>query len=262
MFAVWEWEWGRRGGVIARAIAPLAAPRREVSRSAGLSLSSRPLRPLSLPRSRACPHRILRARARPARLLTRRLWRGFPLPLITISIVRTISFSIYSATKRILNSEPGTVETSTDASGKAPWINLRLGILNRDSTLDVALTSLLAGAASGAVVCVGSAPFELVKVGKVGRRKEGAQLTKHRSGDSSSTRSTATLIPSYMGPPRAPRRPRSAPRRRRPAPRPRQRPLPRLPPPHPRRRRRPPRPLGGGRSRRPSSRRRRCRRSS
>lgn len=94
-----------------------------------------------------------------------RLWRGFPLPLITISIVRTISFSIYSATKRILNSEPGTVENTTDASGKTPWINLRLGILNKDSTLDVALTSLLAGAASGAVVCVGSAPFELVKVG-------------------------------------------------------------------------------------------------
>lgn len=79
--------------------------------------------------------------------------------------MRTISFSIYSATKRILNSEPGTVEQTTDASGKTPWINLRLGILNRDSTLDVALTSLLAGAASGAVVCVGSAPFELVKVG-------------------------------------------------------------------------------------------------
>lgn len=87
------------------------------------------------------------------------LWRGFPLPLITISIVRTVSFSIYSATKRILNSTPASPRPD-----KEPWVNLHLGILNRDSTLDVALTSLLAGAASGAVVCVGSAPFELVKV--------------------------------------------------------------------------------------------------
>ncbi|WVF67662.1 hypothetical protein IAT40_002421 [Kwoniella sp. CBS 6097] len=72
------------------------------------------------------------------------LWRGFPLPLITISIVRTISFTIYTSTKRILNSVPGPSTTSAAS--------------------DVALTSMLAGGASGAVVCVGSAPFELVKV--------------------------------------------------------------------------------------------------
>ena len=39
-----------------------------------------------------------------------------------------------------------------------------MGVLNRDTATDVALTSLVAGGASGAVVCVGSAPFELVKV--------------------------------------------------------------------------------------------------
>ncbi|OCF40992.1 hypothetical protein I317_05191 [Kwoniella heveanensis CBS 569] len=71
------------------------------------------------------------------------LWRGFPLPLITISIVRTISFTIYTSTKRILNSVPGPSAVASS---------------------DVALTSMLAGGASGAVVCVGSAPFELVKV--------------------------------------------------------------------------------------------------
>nr|XP_018261786.1 uncharacterized protein I303_06231 [Kwoniella dejecticola CBS 10117]OBR83944.1 hypothetical protein I303_06231 [Kwoniella dejecticola CBS 10117] len=69
------------------------------------------------------------------------LWRGFPLPLITISIVRTISFTIYTSTKRILNSIPST-----------------------DNAADIAITSWLAGGASGAVVCIGSAPFELVKV--------------------------------------------------------------------------------------------------
>jgi hypothetical protein len=86
------------------------------------------------------------------------LWRGFPLPLITISIVRTISFTIYTSTKRILNSTGPSNE-------KEPWLDIRLGVLNRDTASDVALTSLLAGGASGAVVCVGSAPFELVKVG-------------------------------------------------------------------------------------------------
>ncbi|KAK1921003.1 mitochondrial carrier domain-containing protein [Papiliotrema laurentii] len=94
------------------------------------------------------------------------LWRGFPLPLITISIVRTISFTIYTSTKRILNAEPGP-SSGIDASsegGSPPWIDLRLGLFNKDTAGDVAMTSLLAGGASGAVVCVGSAPFELVKV--------------------------------------------------------------------------------------------------
>lgn len=47
---------------------------------------------------------------------------------------------------------------------EAPWVDVKLGLFNRDTAKDVALTSLLAGGASGAVVCVGSAPFELVKV--------------------------------------------------------------------------------------------------
>jgi hypothetical protein len=87
------------------------------------------------------------------------LWRGFPLPLITISIVRTISFTIYTSTKRILNST-----ADSPPPGKAPWLDLHLGVLNKNRTADVALTSLIAGGASGAVVCLGSAPFELVKV--------------------------------------------------------------------------------------------------
>lgn len=89
------------------------------------------------------------------------LWRGFPLPLITISIVRTISFTIYTSTKRMINSIPGQPSELKES----PWLDIRLGILNRDRASDVAITSALAGAASGAVVCVGSAPFELVKVG-------------------------------------------------------------------------------------------------
>ncbi|KAL7422922.1 hypothetical protein Q5752_002219 [Cryptotrichosporon argae] len=107
------------------------------------------------------------------------LWRGFPLPLVTISIVRTISFTIYTSTKRILNSIPGVPSTpdqtlagaggrTADTSGRpappTPWIDVRLGLFTHDSARDVALTSALAGGASGAIVCLGSAPFELVKV--------------------------------------------------------------------------------------------------
>lgn len=112
------------------------------------------------------------------------LWRGFPLPLITISIVRTISFTIYTSTKRILNTDPSSIASAsasgTDAGidlrkndygrtnpsegGSGDWVNVGLGLFGQDKARDVAITSLLAGGASGAVVCVGSAPFELVKV--------------------------------------------------------------------------------------------------
>ncbi|WVQ72681.1 hypothetical protein IAR50_002241 [Cryptococcus sp. DSM 104548] len=122
------------------------------------------------------------------------LWRGFPLPLVTISIVRTISFTIYSSTKRILNAVPvlpdaplkseelafgdrldkgwgsGTGVANKDKTQvveekvQDPWIGLRLGMFSGDNPKDIAITSMLAGGASGAVVCVGSAPFELVKV--------------------------------------------------------------------------------------------------
>jgi hypothetical protein len=90
------------------------------------------------------------------------------LPLITISIVRTISFTMYTSTKRILNSSPTTSTSSRKGKEReveGPWVDLKLGLFNGNSAKDVAITSLLAGGASGAVVCVGSAPFELVKVG-------------------------------------------------------------------------------------------------
>ncbi|WVN86145.1 uncharacterized protein L203_101306 [Cryptococcus depauperatus CBS 7841] len=110
------------------------------------------------------------------------LWRGFPLPLITISIVRTVSFTIYTSTKRILNSAPAAVPRQTrhepsgekrperkggqsvDSNKREPWVDVRLGMFSGDNAKDIGITSLLAGGASGAVVCVGSAPFELVKV--------------------------------------------------------------------------------------------------
>lgn len=113
------------------------------------------------------------------------------LPLITISIVRTISFTIYTSTKRILNS---TTDEPLKPGEKPPWINLHLGVFNKDTAGNVAMTSLLAGAASGAVVCIGSAPFELVKVSYM--KPDLNSSNKCRSGGNSSTRSTATRTPS------------------------------------------------------------------
>ncbi|KZO97833.1 mitochondrial carrier [Calocera viscosa TUFC12733] len=73
----------------------------------------------------------------------RGFFRGVWIPLLTISIVRTTSFTIYSGTKELVH---------------------RQGYLAQDRLRDVALTGAVAGAASGSSICFGSAPFELVKV--------------------------------------------------------------------------------------------------
>ena len=85
------------------------------------------------------------------------------LPLITISVVRTISFTIYTSTKRIINStfDDDATQTPGAGSSKTPWTDVRLGMLSQNTARDVALTSLIAGGLSGAVVCLGSAPFEV-----------------------------------------------------------------------------------------------------
>ena len=54
-------------------------------------------------------------------------------------------------------------------------------MFNGNTAKDVAVTSLLAGGASGAVVCVGSAPFELVKVCRVMSLVSGAKRGHCRS---------------------------------------------------------------------------------
>ncbi|WVQ80019.1 hypothetical protein IAT38_002120 [Cryptococcus sp. DSM 104549] len=150
------------------------------------------------------------------------LWRGFPLPLITISIVRTISFTIYTSTKRILNAVPPSHASpssskSTKSSAaeskppkdsppavKDPWVNVKLDVFTKDNARDIAITSLLAGGASGAVVCVGSAPFELVKV----RRQLEYQIYRDSNPDlfkpqssSSAAASTAANRPPPFTPP-------------------------------------------------------------
>lgn len=123
------------------------------------------------------------------------LWRGFPLPLITIAAVRSISFTIYTSTKRFVNNgttfanrkdgfvgldgeERITAGTSTMTShiNQAFQNGTGLGLFSTPSITNVALTSSIAGAASGAVVSIGSCPFELVKV----RRQLEYQIARDR----------------------------------------------------------------------------------
>jgi len=70
-------------------------------------------------------------------------YRGFWIPLVTISFVRAASFTIYNGTKEDLHQR---------------------GLLKRARLQDVAGSGALGGALAGALISFGSAPFELVKV--------------------------------------------------------------------------------------------------
>ncbi|KDN44711.1 mitochondrial carrier [Tilletiaria anomala UBC 951] len=71
-------------------------------------------------------------------------FRGVTIPLITITFVRTSSFSIYYSTK--------------DRLHNAGYYN------NPKNLWDIAMSGAAAGATSGVIISCGSAPFELVKV--------------------------------------------------------------------------------------------------
>ncbi|ORY21375.1 mitochondrial carrier domain-containing protein [Naematelia encephala] len=93
----------------------------------------------------------------------RGLYRGLPLPLLTITINRTVSINVLDSIKRILISEPSADSLHGNPTANSPWIKARFGFFSRDSAQDIAATSLIAGATSGVVQCVLGAPFELVK---------------------------------------------------------------------------------------------------
>jgi len=73
----------------------------------------------------------------------RGFYRGFWIPLVTISFVRAASFTIYNGTKESLKAR---------------------NILNQDTFKHSACLGGLGGAMAGALISFGSAPFELVKV--------------------------------------------------------------------------------------------------
>lgn len=99
------------------------------------------------------------------------LWRGAPLPLASIAVVRTISFTIYTNTKHLIGGhvDPHAPVSSYASTSRSAWVP-------QTSILNVAFTSSIAGAASGAIVTMGSCPFELVKV----RRQLEFQIARDR----------------------------------------------------------------------------------
>ncbi|TFK55081.1 mitochondrial carrier [Heliocybe sulcata] len=70
-------------------------------------------------------------------------YRGFWIPLITISFVRAASMTIYDETKRTLHNN---------------------GMFARNNFIDVAASGGVGGALAGSVISFASAPFELVKI--------------------------------------------------------------------------------------------------
>lgn len=114
----------------------------------------------------------------------RGLWRGAPLPLASIAVVRTISFTIYTSTKDFISGKErihyqgqvpaGLSDSHSPISSDAS--TSRHAYIPYTSIGNVALVSSIAGAASGAIVTIGSCPFELVKV----RRQLEFQIARDR----------------------------------------------------------------------------------
>jgi len=70
-------------------------------------------------------------------------FRGIWIPLMSVSLIRATTFTIYDRTTEHFR---------------------RQDYLNRNSLVDAALTGGISGAMAGAVIAFGNAPFELVKI--------------------------------------------------------------------------------------------------
>ena len=85
----------------------------------------------------ACTRDVLRAEG------IQGLFRGVTFPLITITFVRTLSFSVYTHTKELL---------------ARSWRK------KKDKLSDALIFGAAGGITSGTIICFMSAPFELTKV--------------------------------------------------------------------------------------------------
>lgn len=83
---------------------------------------------------------------RPFPFLSLSFSAGIIPPLITVSIIKSVSFSVYESSKSFLRE--------------------RSAIFNGESLMSVAAISTLAGAASGSFIATFSCPLELVKIQK------------------------------------------------------------------------------------------------
>jgi len=100
-------------------------------------------------------------------------YRGFWIPLMTISFVRAASMTIYGNTKITLHNN---------------------GMLARNNLIDVAASGGLGGALAGSVISFASAPFELVKIRRQLEYGIAASKGKHITKPPSTLESVKEII--------------------------------------------------------------------
>jgi solute carrier family 25 (mitochondrial carnitine/acylcarnitine transporter), member 20/29 len=103
----------------------------------------------------------------------RGFWRGVGPPLLSVTVVRTTSFSVYQRTKYALD------KASRETFGKSPLAQANAP--GSYPTMLTIATFATAGAVSGAVVTTLSCPFELTKLSEqlAGKEARKAILTNN-----------------------------------------------------------------------------------
>lgn len=117
----------------------------------------------------------------------RAFWRGVMPPLVSVMLVRTISFSVYQRAKYAYD------RTLTDLTGKSP-----LAHANAPNSYPSLLTMACfgaAGATSGAVVTTLSCPFELTKLNEQLAGKEARQRASSFGAGTTSTVNCSSSAP-------------------------------------------------------------------
>lgn len=118
----------------------------------------------------------------------RAFWRGVGAPLISVTTVRTISFSIYQKVKYAIDS------SMKEMTGKSP-----LEIANAPNSYPNIYTMICfgtAGACSGAIITTLSCPFELTKLNEQLAGKEARQKAAGLNKGSATTSSALGIAQS------------------------------------------------------------------
>jgi hypothetical protein len=111
----------------------------------------------------------------------RAFWRGVGPPMVSVTVVRTISFSLYQKTKYAID------RTLTEMTGTSPLV-----VANAPGSWPTPATMITfggAGAVAGAVITTISCPFELTKLneqlaGKVAREAAAKRIAEGATGAS------------------------------------------------------------------------------
>lgn len=115
----------------------------------------------------------------------RAFWRGVAPPLISVTLVRTISFSIYQRAKYTYD------RTITEMTGQSPLMHANAPG-SYPSLLTVSCFGA-AGATAGAVITTLSCPFELTKLNEQLAGKEARQRALPSNSAMSSSAQTSSL---------------------------------------------------------------------